>query len=175
MQPGDVRVQPVARGVGGVERPVAGALVVVVVGVTGGVVDAGVGVAGINPGKLLRRGVFAPVLDDHLGRSGAAPRLAAAVVLGVLALVDVLGVPRHRQLDAPGAAAGAGGHGEPVGDGGGHRADHAQVRRNPGAVQAIQRDPQLVRRQLHALGGLEGVDVDGAGGVGLVGHAGAVD
>src|SRR5262249_23059737 len=67
-QPGDDALEVgVGGGVGGVEGPVAAALVLVVVGVAGGVADLGVGVGGVHPGELLTGRAVAPVLDDHFG------------------------------------------------------------------------------------------------------------
>ena len=101
--PGDVGVAAdQRRGVGGVEGPVAGAVVAVVVDHLGGVVDGRVDVAG---GDAARRRGDAVVGEHHRRRRRRAPRLAAAAPLGVVAAVHHLGVRRHRQH---GADAGAG-------------------------------------------------------------------
>src|SRR5690606_39292788 len=166
-------VQAVAARLGDVERPVAGASVGVVVGVPGGVVDLGVGVGRVHPGGVLLARPAAPVAQHHRGRGGAAPGLAAAVPLGVVAGVDALGAARHVQLGAPGAAAWAHRHGLASGYVRGHRPQGAHARHDGGAGGAVEGDAELVG------GDPAGRDerVDGHPGVvvALAGHRRAVD
>ncbi len=159
--------QPERGRVRGVERPVAVAVVVQVVGVRGRVLDAAVGVARVDPGQVLRGRAAAPVLDDHLGGRGAAQGLAA--------LVHVLRVARHGQLDTARGTGRAGGHGERVGNRGGHGAGHEQRRGGRRARRPVERHAELDVAQRLALGCHERVHVDPAVLVGLAGHAGAPD
>ena len=93
--------QPALRCVRRVERPVARALVVVVVDVAGGVVDLRIGEGRIHPRGLGGRGrvLGAPEPNDHRRRGRAAPRFAAVVELGVLAVVRLLRERRHVEVD----------------------------------------------------------------------------
>ena len=179
VQSGDDRVQAqVRRGVGGVERPVPGALVPVVVGAPGRLVDLGIGVRRVDPGQVPGRRPEAVVLHHHLRGRGRAPRLAAAVVFGVLALVDVLRVPGYRQLPPPGDVTRARRDGEPVGHVRGHRAEHPHPGRGVTARRPVQRQPQLVAREQHPAIGLvdgERVGRDRTRTVALAVHAGPLD
>ena len=171
-QPGHDGAHVLVRGgVRGVEGPVAAARVLVVVGAPGGLADLRVGVGGIDPGEVGRAGPAPPVLDDHLRGGGAAPGLAAVVVLRVLALVDLLRVARHLQLAREAGRRGV--HREPVRDVGGHRAEPPHGRREPAAREAVEGDPQPVGGQAQAGG--RGVDREGVGGDGALAVALAVE
>lgn len=176
-EPGDDGAQVVVGGgVGGVEGPVAAALVLVVVGEAGRVADLRVVVVRVDPGQVLGGGAAAPVLDDHLRGGGAAPRLAAVVVLRVLADVGVLRVARHGQFaDAAGAGRG---DGEAVGDVGGHRPGPPDDGRGAAARGAVERQAQAVRDDPGAGGGVvhrDGVGPDAGAVVALVVDGGTPD
>ncbi len=172
-EPGHERVPGPPRGVGGVERPVAGAVVAVVEGHPRRVVDRPVDVRLPHPG--VRRGGREPAVvgEHHRGGGRGAPGLAAAAVLRVLAGVHHLGEPRARRARSPRATPGRRG-GDPVDvrqvrD---DRADGADQRGQGGAGPAQQPDPQLpgaeaaVRRD-------PGVGADPGEVVGLRAQAGA--
>ena len=158
-QPGHERLADPRCREGGVERPVAGAAVVRVVGHPRGVVDPRVGVPRRHPAIAGGRREGVVVAQHHRDRGGRAPRLTAVAPGGVVAAVHHLGVARQVEHPAAPGARRRGRHrtgGQPRG----HRAHGVDAGEGPGAGAAQQLDPHLVGGEPVGLGGLPGVDVD---------------
>src|SRR5579859_1577186 len=90
-------------GVGRIEWPVAGTLIVVVVDIASSVINPRIDNVRIIGGHVRIVGgawAITPIRDNHRGRCGTAPRLATTVKLWVLAGMDFLRKPRHAELDS---------------------------------------------------------------------------
>ena len=173
-QPDDDALEPERARVGGVEGPVARAVVVLVEGVQRGVVDLRVRRSGIDPGEVVR-GRAAPqystTIAVDVGLHQASPPLSYS---RVLAAVDLLRVRGHRQRDPRGAAERPGRDGFTSGSAEAIAPTGARsARRCRACARSVSRS--WYASSSAALVGDEGVGRDGALGVGLAAERGAVD